>query len=104
MLLQHCISAKNSLSRHRGFSPEILVLGKSRHDPFSNCSDDNHHSWTEQGDTNRFHQNLSRRVAARKAFIDADHDMKVRRAVHRRSRPDRDVFFSRPTCYVLEKR
>ena len=90
--LQHCVSAKNSLSRHRGFSPEILVLGKSRHDPFSNCSDDNHHSWTEQGDTSRFHQNLNRRVAARKAFIDADHDMKVRRAVHRRSRPDRDVF------------
>lgn len=90
--LQHCVSAKNSLSRHRGFSPEILVLGKSRHDPFSNCSEEASKEWTEQGDTSRFHQNLARRVAARKAFIDADHDMKVRRAIRRRSRPDRDVF------------
>jgi len=91
--LQHCVSAKNSLSRHRGFSPEILVLGKSRHDPYSNCNEDEAtHEWTEQGDTSRFQQNLARRITARKAFIDADHDSKVRRAIQRRSRPDRDVF------------
>ena len=91
--LLNCISAKNSLSRHRGFSPEILVLGKSRHDPFSNSNgDDQDIQWTEEGDTSRFHQNLNRRLSARKAFIDADHDVKIRRAIHRRSRPDRDMF------------
>ena len=64
--LQHCVSAKNSLSRHRSFSPEIFVLGKFRPDPFSNCSEENSKEWTEV--VGRFHQNLSRRVAARKAF------------------------------------
>ena len=60
---------------------------------YSNCNEDETtQEWTEQGDTSRFQQNLARRITARKAFIDADHDSKVRRAIQRRSRPDRDVF------------
>lgn len=37
--LIHCTAAKNSLARHRGFTPEILVLGKSRHVPASIVDD-----------------------------------------------------------------
>ena len=40
MALQHCCAAKNSLSRYRGYSPEILVLGKSRHVPASNMNEE----------------------------------------------------------------
>jgi hypothetical protein len=37
--LQMLCNAKNSLSRHAGFTPEILVLGKSQHVPGSNTDD-----------------------------------------------------------------
>eukprot|EP00435_Cladocopium_sp_Y103_P051429 s1984_g16.t1 len=40
MALQHCCAAKNSLSRYRGYSPEIRVLGKSRHVPASNLNEE----------------------------------------------------------------
>ena len=34
--LTHCCNAKNALSRHQGYTPEILVLGKSRKLPGAN--------------------------------------------------------------------
>ena len=40
MALQHCCAAKNSLSRYRGYSPEILVLRKCRHTPASNLNEE----------------------------------------------------------------
>ena len=38
--LSQLVTAKNSLSCHRGYSPEILVLGKSRHVPACVSNDD----------------------------------------------------------------
>ena len=35
MALRECCNAKNSLSRFRGYTPEILVLGKARKLPGS---------------------------------------------------------------------
>eukprot|EP00435_Cladocopium_sp_Y103_P021510 s2448_g5.t1 len=102
--LQSCCTAKNSLSRYRGYSPEILVLGKSRHVPASNMSDtcdsaqtladqafsDNPETWTPE--VKWFMQNLQVREAARSAFVKADHDMKLRRSLLRRQRPSREQF------------
>eukprot|EP00435_Cladocopium_sp_Y103_P032729 s2065_g8.t1 len=102
--LQSCCAAKNSLSRYRGYSPEILVLGKSRHVPAANmnenvdsaqlladqASESDPSKWTPE--IQWFMQNLQIREAARSAFVKADHDMKLRRSLLRRQRPSRDQF------------
>eukprot|EP00435_Cladocopium_sp_Y103_P036353 s892_g9.t1 len=102
--LQHITAAKNSLSRHRGYSPEILVLGKSRHLPacLSNeelgpadwLVDDNIDRPESQRtlETQNFFRNLAWREQARTIFIKTDHDMKLRRALLKRSRPERRSF------------
>eukprot|EP00435_Cladocopium_sp_Y103_P019613 s385_g4.t1 len=102
--LTYCTSAKNSLSRHRGYSPEILVLGKSRHVPACNSNKDTSASdyvfeipedqthQSESAEVQQFLKNLSMREQARIAFIRADHDVKLRRALLRRSRPERESF------------
>ena len=97
--LIQCTSAKNSLSRHRGYSPEILVLGKASQIPGCNSNEDQDASrWDTEGDINHegesttFQKNMHRREVARQAFISADHSHKIRRAILRRSRPSRDNF------------
>ena len=94
--LYHCTGAKNSLSRHRGYSPEMWVLGKSRHASSQNSAEQIGPSdylcdpeVTDQGDE-QFIKNLEKRETARTAFIRADHDMKIRRALLRRQRPERN--------------
>ena len=68
--LTHCTTAKNSTSRHRGYSPEILVLGKSRVEVGSNSQSE----WTSgdwnsmPGEIGVFHQNLAKRASAQKGF------------------------------------
>ena len=94
--LSQIISAKNSLSRHRGYSPEILVLGKSRHVPACVSNDPEEPSdWLDPHGTDPemqwFRDNLARRETARKSFISADHDQRLRRAYLRRSRPSREI-------------
>ena len=97
--LVQCTMAKNSLSRHRGYSPEILVLGKASQIPGCNSNEDQDASrWdpegdiTHEGESTVFQKNLQRRETARQAFIAADHSHKIRRAILRRSRPSRDNF------------
>ena len=94
--MSQIISAKNSLSRHRGYSPEILVLGKSRHTPACVSNDEEEATdWLDPLGTdpemNWFRENLQKRETARRAFITADHDQRLRRAYLRRSRPLRAV-------------
>ena len=85
--------AKNALSVRRGYSPEILVLGKATRIPGSVVSDESQpahllaESETAQGVA--FRQQLLRREIARKAFIEADNATALRRAALRQSRPDR---------------
>eukprot|EP00435_Cladocopium_sp_Y103_P063659 s40_g25.t1 len=97
-MLVQCTAAKNSLSRYRGYSPEILVLGKSRHVPGSVCQEDpqpsdfmldDDMSWSQNNEIAQFQENLKMRETARVAFIRSDHDMKLRRSFLRRSRPPR---------------
>ena len=97
-MLCQCTAAKNSLSRCRGYSPEILVLGKSRHMPASVSHDDLQPSdfmfaeettGSDKSEITQFHENLKFRETARVAFIRSDHDMKLRRSFLRRARPPR---------------
>lgn len=97
-MLCQCTAAKNSLSRCRGYSPEILVLGKSRHMPASVSHDDFQPSdfmfaeettGSDKSEITQFHENLKLRETARVAFIRSDHDMKLRRSFLRRARPPR---------------
>ena len=94
--LIHLCQAKNALTRHEGYTPEILVLGKSRRLPGSNCSEpcdpSSFGSMSESTESSRFHEQLARREAARSAFVKADHCMALRRALHARTRPHRMLF------------
>ena len=91
--LWHVMQAKNACSIRKGYSPEMLVLGKSTRLPGSLCGDDQlpahclADSETAQGIAFRDH--LLLRETARKAFFQADNDSTLRRAVLRRNRPSR---------------
>ena len=88
------------MSRVQGYTPEILVLGRSRHFPACNSNENTGSSeWIGVGDeeqtgleSTEFLENLARRETARKAFVSADHEQKLRRALLRQSRPKREAF------------
>ena len=99
--LLQCVQAKNSMSRVHGYTPEILVLGRSRHFPSCNSNETTGSSEWLAGESeaeeaklesSKFLENMARREAARKAFVSADHDQKLRRALLRQSRPSRETF------------
>eukprot|EP00435_Cladocopium_sp_Y103_P009870 s2832_g2.t1 len=84
-----CVQAKNAYSIKRGYSPEILVLGKQTRLPGSVCSDEllpaHMLADSESAQGVQFRQQLARRESARKAFVQTDHDAALRRAILRRS-------------------
>lgn len=86
-LLEQCCNAKNSLARHRGDTPEILVLGKSQPLPASNTADEpdaaQYLAEQESPEGLAFRQQLEKREKARKAFIEMDNHERIRRATHR---------------------
>ena len=91
--LDHCCAAKNALARHKGYTPEILVLGKSRHLPASNSSDQpDAAQYLAASDTPEgvaFRQQLAKREAARRAFVEMDNHDRLRRATLRKHCPHR---------------
>ena len=91
--LTQCCNAKNALSRHKGYTPEILVLGKSIQIPGVNSADqvDASHYLAENQTPEgiAFRESLARRESARRAFVAADHDDRLRRAMLRKHRPHR---------------
>ena len=96
LVLKACFSAKNSLSRHRGYAPEQIVLGKSTKLPASLTADENlgAHCLASGNDleSERFRQQLEIRSLARKTFVHADNSQAIRRALLRRSCPSRGPF------------
>eukprot|EP00435_Cladocopium_sp_Y103_P038295 s1525_g10.t1 len=95
-LLQLC-NAKNAMSRHLGYTPELWVLGKMKPVPGSLSTghlDSSSYLDCDESTTesSMFQQQLARREAARIAFIRADHSSTLRRALHARSRPERLTF------------
>ena len=91
-----CFQAKNSFSRHQGYSPEQIVLGKSTHLPASLTSDENvgAHSFAdgETPESERFRRHLDIRSHARKTFLLVDNNQAIRRAFLRRSCPTRGPY------------
>jgi len=85
-----CTQAKNAYSIRKGFSPEILVLGKQTRLPGSNCSDEllpaHMLADSESAQGVQFRLQLARRESARKAFVQTDHDAALRRSVLRKSK------------------
>ena len=86
-----CVQAKNACSLRRGYAPEVLVLGKHTRLPGSVRSDEllpaHLLSESETAQGLQFRKQLAAREAARKAFVLADNDASLRRALLRRSRP-----------------
>ena len=93
MALAQATMTKNQWSRHRGFSPEMLVFGKSARIPGSVISDESQaaHQTALQNipEGQRFREELAARERARKAFALVDNDQALRRALVGRSRPNR---------------
>ena len=92
VLIQLC-NAKNAMSRVKGYTPEILVLGKSRRLPGSIIDDSEVGSNVTalQTESAQFREQLEIREAARRAFVRADNCNELRRALHGRSRPSRCI-------------
>ena len=88
--------AKNALGIRRGFSPEMLVLGKQTRLPGSILSDETvaAHGLAESdtGQGVAFREMLAKREAARRAFHSADNSAALRRAILRRTRPARQQY------------
>lgn len=95
-ILLACCQAKNTLTRQQGYSPEQIVLGKSIALPGSLTSDDNAaaHALADGSDleSEAFRKHLDVRTRARKAFLLADNDHSIRRALLHRSCPSRGKF------------
>ena len=69
--LAACCMAKNQMARHKGYSPEQIVLGKATRIPGSLTGDETTSAHTLQDDnpeTSKFHETLTRRNEARIAF------------------------------------
>ena len=101
-VLRSCFQAKNALSRHQGYSPEQIVLGKSAKLPASLTSDEqvSAHSLADGSslECETFRKSLEIRSRARKMFLLADNDAAIRRAILRKSNP-----LPGPYSHVLEK-
>ena len=95
-MLMLCCQSKNALAKHRGYSPEQIVLGKATRLPASLSSDDSTaaHSLAlgDDLDCDRFRSLLEKRTKARQAFILADNAESLRRATLRQSRPTRGPY------------
>lgn len=95
-VLLSCFMAKNSLMRHHGYSPEQIVLGKSTKLPASLSSDESGiaHSLAvgDIPESESFRNLLDLRSKARVAFLKADNDHAIRRALLRKSCPIRGPY------------
>ena len=94
--LAQCTMAKNTCGIRQGYSPEMLVFGKSTRIPGSLSGDDelpSHAKACEESTEGlRFREQLARRETARRAFHSADNSMAIRRAALRRERPYRGAY------------
>ena len=99
---------KNQWSRHRGYSPEMLVFGKASKVPGSVSSDESSASHLTASnptpDGLRFRAELAVRERARKAFSETDNSQVIRRALVQRSRPFRGNFMQGDHVMMWKKK
>lgn len=96
-LAAHCCWAKNLMSRIRGYSPSQWVLATQPRLPESMMIEDEADDAIPfkdipEDDTSDFARTVRLRDSARRAFVQADTDMRLRRALSARSRPDRLIY------------
>ena len=94
--------AKNTLVNRSGFSPFQRVFGVQSRIPGMLDGDEDHvgvNSAILCGDDSYFRANQIR-VEARKAFVERDNDDRIRRAIERRTRPERGPFPAGAKVYV----
>ncbi|CAE7563942.1 TY1B-PL [Symbiodinium natans] len=103
-LIDQVNNAVNSMSRVEGFSPFQHVFGRdlrvpgmisSDYDPVINSS-------LAQGES-VFERRMELRKAARRAFLDADAENKLRKAMEHRNRPERGPFSEGQLVYFWRK-
>ena len=94
--LRQAFTAKNTMARIHGYTPEQAVLGIARRLPASLVlgeSAASHLLAADEGSSSdHFRRPLELRCSARKAFVEADNCSSLRRALLRRSRPLRDPY------------
>ena len=85
------VSAKNSLSGHHGYSPNILLFGKNTN--FPNIINNELPAMETDISSATVEKNLKTMNNARKAFIEAECSEKVKRALKHRVRTCNDAVF-----------
>eukprot|EP00435_Cladocopium_sp_Y103_P068204 s25_g31.t1 len=94
--LRHAFAAKNSMGQVKGFSPEQAVLGKSTALPGSLVTDSEAtaHSLLDSDSPEGagFREDMRRCERVRRAFVTADNDNSIRRALLRRPRKEPQSF------------
>ena len=103
-LFDKATSAKNMMSRIRGYSPSQWVLATQPRIPESLMIDDEDedhvpHKDIPESQDDEFARSVRVRDAARRAFIAVDTDQRLRRAAISASRPDRLTFEPGDMCY-----
>ena len=104
-LFDKATSAKNMMSRIRGYSPSQWVLATQPRIPESLMIDDDEdedhvpHKAIPESQDDEFARSVRVRDAARRAFISVDTDQRLRRATVSASRPDRLSFELGDVCY-----
>lgn len=99
---------KNQWSRHRGYPPELLVLGKGVTVYGSNISDQKGSAHllalSDSTEGQRFKEELNCRERARRAYASVDNDQTLRRALVHRVRPHRGSYQKGEAVMVWRKR
>eukprot|EP00435_Cladocopium_sp_Y103_P063185 s737_g24.t1 len=101
----HVTCARNALTRKEGYSPCQHVLGQDVRIPGTILEverQEQFESALEQGE-HQYERAHRMRLAARRAFLEADSDMRIRRAIGHRTRPQRGPFHPGNEVYIWRK-
>ena len=103
-LVDQVNNAVNSMTRKDGYAPNQHVFGRDVRVPGLTSSDNDPviNSALAQGES-IFERRVAFRTAARKAFLEADNDMRIRKAMEHRSRPERGPLKSDSLCSCGER-
>ena len=106
--LEVAMHTKNQWSRHWGYSPEMLVFGKTPRIPGSVSPDESSASHltasSQSPEGERFRADLATRERARKVFAESDNCQVIRRALAQRSRPFRGQYMQGDRVMMWKKK
>ena len=95
----YCPGQINSLSYTKGFTPAQWVLGKAPYDVLSLTADVFNPGMSLSKDTPNFEEVQKRRLAAQMAFLRADSDARLRRAMNQNYRQNKHTVVVGQKCY-----